>query len=285
MNAIIIGAGGQDGYFLTELLRQSGIVVTGVDRNTGLDLRNQEQVAGLFESRQPDYIFHLAANSTTSLEAWKENHDTICTGTMNILNAAQKFSPSARIFISGSGLQFVNKGIPIKETDEFYPSSLYALSRIQSVYAARYYREKGLKVYVGYFFNHDSEMRNERHINKKIALAAKSIAAGSQDQLVIGDPFVEKEFGYAGDIVKAVWLLVNQDKVYEATIGTGESHSIAEWASECFERLGLNWKDYVISDPNFTPEYKKLVSNPSTIFSLGWRPRITFSQLAEIMSR
>ena len=285
MNAIIIGAGGQDGYFLTELLRQSGIVVTGVDRNTGLDLRDQEQVAGFFESRQPDYIFHLAANSTTSQAAWKENHDTICTGTMNILNAAQKFSPSARIFISGSGLQFVNKGIPIKETDEFYPSSLYALSRIQSVYAARYYREKGLKVYVGYFFNHDSEMRSERHINKKIALAAKSIAAGSQDQLVIGDPFVEKEFGYAGDIVKALWLLVNQDKVYEATIGTGESHSIADWASECFGKLGLNWKDYVISDPNFTPEYKKLVSNPSTIFSLGWRPQTTFSQLAEIMSR
>src|SRR5258706_5661682 len=131
--------------------------------------------------RQPKYIFHLAANSTTSHYALFDNHIAISTGTINILEAVKQVSPDTKVFLSGSGLQFVNKNIPIKETDEFEASSAYSVARIHSVYAARYYRSLGIKVYVGYFFNHESPRRTERHISKMIAEAVKRIAKGSTE--------------------------------------------------------------------------------------------------------
>src|SRR4029079_12519546 len=114
----------------------------------------------------------------------------------------------------------------ISETDPFEASSIYAVNRIHTVYAARYYRALGVKAYVGYFFNHDIPLRSERHINKKIIEAAKRIAAGSKEKLEIADVNVKKEFGFAGDIVKGIWSLVDQDTVPEAMIGTGKAYAI-----------------------------------------------------------
>src|SRR6188474_2736160 len=180
MKAIIWGADGQDGFYLDALLRQKGYEVTGIgQKDIGrINISNYTQVSDLIKKDQPDFIFHLAANSTTQHFAWQENHETISTGTLNILESVKEFSPHSKIFLSGSGLQFKNEGHPISETDPFEASSIYAVNRIHTVYAARYYRALGVKAYVGYFFNHDSPLRSERHINKKIIEAAKRIAAG-----------------------------------------------------------------------------------------------------------
>ncbi|MBK9328463.1 MAG: GDP-mannose 4,6-dehydratase [Sphingobacteriales bacterium] len=286
MKAIIFGANGQDGYYLKLFLESNQVEVTGVSR-TGDYLRTNiagyQEVAELITRHKPDYIFHLAANSTTRHEALFENHETISSGTLNILEAVKNFAPATRVFISGSGLQFVNQDKPIKETDPFEARDPYSVSRIQSVYAARYYRRLGIKTYVGYFFNHDSPRRSERHMAKKIAEAAKRIAAGSKEKLEIGDSSVVKEWTFAGDVVKGIYALVSQDTVFEANIGSGAGYSIQEWLEVCFRKIGKDWKDYVILKNDFTPEYKQLVSDSSLIFSLGWKPEVTFEQLADRM--
>jgi GDPmannose 4,6-dehydratase len=246
MKAILFGANGQDGFYLKQLLEQQQIDVIGVSRNGDFlktAIADYREVAKLIESVEPDYIFHLAANSTTRHDAIFENHETISTGTLNILEAVKNFSPLSKVFISGSGLQFVNRNQPIRETDEFEARDPYSVSRIQSVYAARYFRRLGIRTYVGYFFNHDSPRRSERHMAKKITEAVKRIAAGSTEQLEIGDSSVIKEWTYAGDVVSGIWTLVQQDAVFEANIGSGKGYSIEDWLQVCFDLKGKDWKD------------------------------------------
>lgn len=282
MTAIIFGSSGQDGFYLDKLLQQQHCKVIGISRNT-ISMGDYDAVVSLIKAHQPEYTFHFAANSTTKHSALFENYATIGTGTLYILEAVKNFSPHTRVFISGSALQFKNEGDPIKETDAFETRDAYSACRIQSVYTARYYRTLGLKVYVGYFFNHDSPLRTERHISKKISEAAKRIAGGSDEKLTIGDTSAIKEWTFAGDVVKAVWALVNQDKITEAVIGSGKGYSIEDWLQQCFSAIDKDWHDHVIKDESFIPDYKQLVANPALIFSIGWKPEISFEQLANMM--
>ena len=278
MTAIIFGANGQDGFYLTQLLEQQDVSVIGVSRSGGflnIDISDFGQVCDLVKKYRSDYIFHLAANSTTRHDAIFENHETIATGTLNILEAVNQYSPETKVFISGSGLQFENKGIPIKETDPFEARDAYSVSRIQSVYAARYFRRLGLKVYVGYFFNHDSPRRTERHMAQKIASAARRIAKGSDEQLVIGDLSVVKEWAFAGDVVNGIWLLVNQDVVTEANIGSGKGYSILDWVEICFEIIKKDYRNYLIKNIGYKAEYKQLVSDNLIINNLGYKTNIS----------
>ncbi|PQJ10422.1 epimerase [Flavipsychrobacter stenotrophus] len=286
MVALIFGANGQDGYYLDGLLRAKGIEVVGVSRSGNWahgDVSNFADVEALVRTHTPDYIFHLAANSTTRHDVLFENHATISTGAFNVLEAVRQHAPACKVFLSGSGLQFKNVGLPIKETDEFEASSPYSVSRIQSVYAARYYRSLGVRAYVGYFFNHESPRRPERHMSKKIACAALRIGNGSTEQIEIGDITVKKEWAFAGDIVAGIWALVQQDNIFEATIGSGLAYSIEDWLVACFAIAGKRWQDHVTIKSGFKAEYDTLVSDPSTLISLGWKPEVSFSSLAKMM--
>jgi GDPmannose 4,6-dehydratase len=287
MTAIIFGANGQDGYYLSNLLSHKGVKVIGVSRNNSNwikgDVGNFKFVESLIYKHRPEYVFHLAANSTTRHNVVFENHETISTGTLNILESVYQTSPTTKVFISGSGLQFKNSGLPISEFDPFEASSPYCVSRIQSVYAARYYRSLGIKTYVGYFFHHDSPMRSERHLNMKIAKAALKIKEGSSGILEIGDIDVVKEYNDAEDFMRAIWMLVNQDNVFETVIGSGRGYSIRDWLDICFQKVDMNWQDFVKTNSEYSPEFKSLVSNPTTLFSLGWKPLITIHELAENM--
>ena len=287
MKAIIFGASGQDGFYLRQLLDRHNVETIGVSRSGSDavgDVADRQFVEKLIRNYQPEYVFHLAANSTTRHEAVFDNHEAVGSGTINILEAVYKHSSQSKVFLSGSAVQFENNGTPIDENTSFAPLSPYSVSRIHSVYAGRYYRSLALKVYVGYFFNHDSPHRTAQHINQKIALAAKRIATGSNEKFEIGDLSVRKEFNYAGDVVKAIWCLVNQETVLEAVIGCGKAYSIEDWLNLCFTRFGKNWRDYVIIKDNFKPEYKILVSNPALICSLGWQPETNIEELAEMMT-
>lgn len=287
MKALIFGISGQDGYYLKQLLAKHNITVIGVSRNDTQyiqgDVANYTLVEKLIKAEEPDYIFHLAANSTTRHDTIFENYATITTGTLNVLEAVYQHSPKSRVFISGSGLQFVNNNAPITETDTFEARDAYSMARIQSVYTARYYRTKGIKVYIGYFFNHDSPLRLERHINQKIALAAKRISINPKEKLSIGDVSVQKEFTYAGDVVNAIWMLINNNDVFETVIGSGLAFPISEWLNLCFAHYGLNWRDHVSITPGFTAEYKMLVSDPATLNALGWQPTVGINNLALMM--
>ncbi len=287
MIALIFGANGQDGYYLSALCKARGIEPIGVSRSGNWiagDVSCYEQVELLIKKILPTYIFHIAANSTTRHGTLFENHSTISTGTLNILEAVYIHCPKAKVFISGSGLQFKNMGNPISEDNEFEGNSPYTVARIQSVYAARYYRSLGLRVYVGYLFHHESPMRKPHHVSKMISLAVKRIASGSEEIIELGDISVKKEWTFAGDVVKGIFTLVNQNEVFEAVIGSGVPYSIENWLEQCFSIIGKYWPNHVRLCEEFTPEYKCLVSNPETMHSIGWFPTLELPELAAIMT-
>jgi GDPmannose 4,6-dehydratase len=284
---MIFGVSGQDGHFLSELYKSFGLEVIGIGRRGGShiigDVSSYEFVEGMIRHHKPTYIFHLAANSTTRHDALFDNHKTIGQGTLNILEAVRKWNKECKVFITGSGLQFKNVGKPIKESDQFDNSSSYCLARNYSVQAARYFRSIGIKVYVGYLFHHESPLRPFNHVSQIIVQAVKRISGGSNEIIELGDVSVRKEWGYAGDIAAGIVKLVNSDHVFEATIGTGIAYSIDEWVSKCFEIVGLDCVGRLHTRNDFKAEYPLLLSNPTTINSLGWTPECSFDELARRM--
>lgn len=285
MKALIFGIGGQDGYYIRELLEKKSFDVIGISRTKGTkgNINNFDFVRDLIIKIQPDLIFHLAANSTTRHSALIENHETISTGTLNILESVYQHSKHSKVFITGSGVQFKNNGLPIHETDEFEANSPYSIARIQSVYAARYYRNLGIKTYIGYLFHHESPYRKSNHLSKLTTDYIKNINQNSP-KLEIGDLTVKKEWGFAGDIVNGIFTLINQDEIFESVIGTGIAYSIEEWLKLCFELRNLDYTKYVkLKEVPFNAEYKLLVSKPETIFKLGWKPEYSLKDLASLM--
>lgn len=287
LTALIFGASGQDGIYMAKLCQSKGIMPIGIARRPGFDVQGSvsdiQLVETLVQDHKPSFIFHFAANSTTRHDSLFINHETISTGTLNILESVKKYSPNTRVLITGSGVQFKNIGEPISENSEFEAWNAYAVSRIQSVYAARYFRQLGLKVYVAYLFHHESPFRQDHHVSKMICNQIHDILAGKISKLKLGDPSVQKEWGFAGDIVDGIFTLVNQDKVFEACVGTGVVHSIYDFLSACFDQAGLSLESNLEVNVSYQAEYSKLVSCPKTIVSLGWKPRTTLSELAKIM--
>ena len=192
MKALIFGINGQDGYYLKQVCEQKQIKVVGVSRSNGNWIQGSvgdwDFVDRVTETHQPDFVFHLAANSTTRHDALLENHETISTGALNVLEAVKRHCPDTKVFITGSGVQFKNAGNPISESDEFEPKSAYSVARIQSVYAARYFRTLGIKVYVGYLFHHESPMRKPEHLSKLIASTVQRIKQGLSSSFPYSSP-------------------------------------------------------------------------------------------------
>ncbi|MBU7008558.1 GDP-mannose 4,6-dehydratase [Phosphitispora fastidiosa] len=286
MTALIFGAGGQDGFYLNRLCVEKGYRPVGISRSGDWlkgDVSNYSQVKDLIKSFRPKYIFHLAACSSTKHDALFDNHAAISTGTINILEAVYRHSRQTRVFITGSGLQFENTDKPISERNEFDPNSPYSVSRINSAYTARYFRSLGIQTYIGYLFHHESPLRKIQFVSQKIVSAAKRIAQGSSDKLQIRSISVEKEWTFSGDVVRGMLTLMEQDQVYEAVIGSGKAYSIEKWLELCFGLIGRHWQDHVCIDEDYKPEYTRLVSDPSTMFSLGWSPKVGMEELARMM--
>ena len=278
---------GQDGHYLATACRTRGIDVIGVSRSPGDwlvgDVAALEFVETVIKKHHPDFVFHLAAHSTTRHDALFEHHRTIGLGTLNVLESVRRWDPECRVFITGSGLQFINTGAPISEADPFDQNSSYVVARNYSVQAARYFRSLGMKTYVGYLFHHESPLRKPNHVSQKIAQAALRIAGGGCESIQLGDISTSKEWTFAGDVAEAVMTLVNQENVYEATIGSGEAHTIQEWLDACFGLINADWREYVSTIEGFTAEYPLLLSAPQTINSLGWRTSVSFHNLAALM--
>ena len=286
MRALVFGANGQDGHYLIEQLAARGVEAVGVSRAGPFrrgDVSRLADVEGAVKELRPSFIFHLAARSTTHHDAIFENHEAIATGALNVLESARRHVPAAKVFLAGSGLQFRNDGGPIDEDFPFAAESPYAASRIEAVYAARYYRSRGLRAYVGYLFHHESPRRKPEHLSSLIATAAARIGAGSRETLEIGDPTVVKEWTFAGDVTNGILTLVNQDVEFEAVVGSGAGYAVEAWLDRCFAAVGLQWKNHVRRKEGFRAEYPRLVSNPARLRGLGWSPRVSFDELAAMM--
>jgi GDPmannose 4,6-dehydratase len=284
--ALIFGASGQDGIYLARLCQQREIEPVTVARSKGFGICGSVSDRALVETlvrQKPDYIFHLAACSTTRHEALFENHETISTGTLNILENVFRFSPESRVLITGSGVQFKNTGHPISERTEFKAANAYAIARIQSVYAARYFRNLGVHAYVGYLFHHESPYRHPTHLSRMITDKIKRIRNGHLEKIIIGDATVEKEWSFAGDIANGLLTLTSQEDIFEAAIGSGIAYSIMDFLRECFAQSGLVLEEHVEFLKGFKPEYARLVSDPSTMNALGWRNVTDFRSLVRIL--
>jgi GDPmannose 4,6-dehydratase len=284
MTVLITGAAGQDGQYLSRLCsEQGGDVIatsqTGLERL--LNVADFRAVESMICDSKPDYVFHLAARSSLSHDALFKNHDAVVTGSMNILEACHRHCRHARIFLPGSALQFDNTELPINEETPFHAGSPYAAARIYMTYLARYYRSLGLLCYVGYLFHHDSPLRSSGHLSQRIAQAAVRIAAGSKEKLEVGSLSVEKEWTFAGDTVRAIWMMVNQDRFWETVIGSGRAFPVRNWVDACFQAAGTKGEVQEIS--GYRPDFKRLVSNPSRIQSLGWEPQVSLEELAKMM--
>lgn len=286
MKALIFGANGQDGYYLIQACRERGIEPVGIDQTGAMlhgDVADAAFVSARIHEHSPAYIVHLAALSTTRHDALFANHSAISTGTLNILEAVYQQKLPARVLLCGSGVQFQNDGSPISEQTPFAATSPYAVARIHSAYAARYYRSLGVRAYVAYLFHHESPRRPAGHVSQRVVAAARRIRDGSTEVLEIGDLTVAKEWTFAGDVVQAMLTLLGQENVFEAVIGSGETHTIQEWVETCFALAGLDWRRHVHEKEGFVPEYPMLCSHPAVIRSLGWQPRVGFRDLAMMM--
>ena len=286
--AIIFGAGGQDGFYLQKYLKESGFEVFSFTHKSGdpafrLDVSDFKNVSRVISKIRPNYIFHLAAVSSTQHKFIFENQAAIVNGALSILEAADSLVPESKIFIASSGLIFKNIGAPISEKDEFSVSSAYALARIEALKIARYYRQRGRKVYIGYLFNHESPRRPRNSVARQIAGQVADIFLGLGTHISIGNMQVIKEWTWAGDIVSAIMLFVNQDDFFEVCIGDGIGKSIAEYATTCCEVCNISLNDHLTSLDNFYSEYSFLVCDSNKIRSIGWAPSLDLKGLSKQM--
>ena len=286
-SAIIFGASGQDGCLLNNILINNKVTSHLVSRNNSPikgDVSNYDFVCSLINSIKPDYIFHFAATSNVSHEFLFENHSSISLGTINILESVKTYSKASKVFIAGSAEQFENNGEPINEFTPFKANSTYSAERIYATHISRYFREKhNVQVYLGFFFHHDSPFRKENHLNQKILNYVKNFNEDQPQKLILGDYTIKKEFNFAGDIMNAAWILVNQDKVFEAVIGSGKPYEIRKWLSLAFRKKELDWEDWVEVDKDFTAPYRSLYSDPTLIKSIGWKPKVGIENLLNMM--
>lgn len=304
--ALITGVTGQDGSYLAELLIEKGYEVHGMVRRTSTDNTERIRSIGdlrvhygdmgdsgslteLVKSVRPDEVYNLAAQSHVkiSFDVPEQTGEVVALGFMRLLEACRRFAPGARIYQAGTSEMFGVSPPPQSELTPFHPRSPYGVAKLYAHWAGINYRESyGMFVANGILFNHESPRRGENFVTRKITMAAARIAEGLQDKLVLGNLDAERDWGFAGDYVRAMWLMLQSSISDDFVIATGENHSVREFCDLAFRAVGLDYREYVEVDPKFLrpAEVPKLRGNPHKAFQkLGWKPRTTFDMLVQTM--
>ncbi len=313
--ALITGITGQDGSYLTELLLEKGYEVWGIIRrsssfHTGRidhiykdlhekprlklvygDMTDGSNLSLLINEIQPDEVYNLAAQShvrvSFDMPIFTVNTDAL--GTLRLLEAIRS-SKGAVKFYQASSSEMYGKVVEIPQTEKtpFYPRSPYACAKVYSFWQTLNYREAyGLFACNGILFNHESPRRGETFVTRKITRAATRIKCGLLDKLYLGNLDAKRDWGFAGDYVEAMWLMLQQEESDDYVIATGESHSVREFVEEVFRYLDLDWQKYVEIDKRyFRPTEVDLLQGDSSKAKkvLGWEPRVTFKELAKKMT-
>lgn len=316
--ALITGITGQDGSFLAELLLSKGYEVHGVirrassfntERLDGIYADPHERGIALFlhygdvadgtclhriiEKVQPDEIYNLAAQShvRVSFDQPEYTADVVGLGALRLLDAVREFASTregpVKVYQAGSSEMFGAAPPPQNEATPFYPRSPYAVSKVAAHWYGVNYREAyHLFIANGILFNHESERRGETFVTRKITRALSRIKLGLQKKLFLGNLDAKRDWGYAGDYVQAMWLMLQQPEPDDYVIATGESHSVREFLDEAANYLGLDWPRYVDTDPRYLrpTEVDFLQGDASKARrQLGWEPKVTFSELVRRM--
>lgn len=310
--ALITGITGQDGSYLAEQLLERGYEVHGLVRRVALeDSRHRlarlhgcldrltlhaaslESFASLYkaiETVAPDELYHLAAQSfvSYSFEDAFSTFQTNIDGTHFVLEAVRQTHPQCRVYFAGSSEMFGNAAeSPQSETTRFSPRSPYGISKVTGYELARNYREAyGMFVSSGILFNHESPRRGFEFVTRKISSHVAGIVHGRTKELRLGNLDAQRDWGFAGDYVQAMWLMLQQSEPRDYVVATGETHTVREFCELAFARVNLNWQDYVTTDPNFyrPAEVHTLLGDARRAREeLGWTPRVTFQELVDMM--
>jgi GDPmannose 4,6-dehydratase len=307
--AFICGISGQDGAYLAQLLLRRGYQVTGSSRDAQislfanlhrLNLRQEVAVESVaitdFRSVlqalikvEPDEVYNLAGQSSVGLSFQQpvETMESIGIGTLNLLEAIRFLGKPIKFYNACSGECFGDIPRAATEATPFRPRSPYAVAKAAAFWEVANYRE-AYQIFAcsGILFNHESPLRPERFVTKKIVAAACRIARGSREKLSLGNITIQRDWGWAPEYVEAMWLMLQQDKPDDYVIATGESHSLEEFVVAAFTQVGLDWRDHVIIDPEFFRPTEIAVSrgNPEKSGKvLGWRARNRMPEVVRLM--
>ncbi len=308
--ALISGISGQDGAYLAKLLLEKGYQVFGTARDAQmssfqnlekLGIRQQvtllsmalndfRSVLQTLSKAQPDEVYNLAGQSSVGLsfEQPVETLESISIGTLNLLEVIRFLQKPIRFYSAGSSECFGDTGgVPADETTSFHPRSPYAVAKATAHWEVANYREAyNLFACTGILFNHESPLRPERFVTRKIITSACRIAAGSAEKLQLGNISIARDWGFAPEYVDAMWRMLQQDTPGDYVIATGETNTLEDFVAETFAQLGLDWQEHVSTDPALIRPSEIMVSrgNPAKAFAeLGWRANNRMRDIIRIM--
>ena len=306
--ALVTGVTGQDGSYLAEFLLERGCEVIGMVRRTSTvnfdrirhlqddielvygDLLDQVSLIDILREYEPDEVYNLAAQSFVPT-SWKQpvfTAEASALGVTRMLEAIRTVNPDIKFYQASSSEMFGKVvEVPQNEKTRFYPRSPYGVAKVYGHYITVNYRESyGVFACSGILFNHGSQRRGLEFVERKVAHGAVRIKLGLAEELRLGNLDAERDWGYAGDYVEAMWMMLQQPEPDDYVVGTGVTHSVRELCKVAFSYLGLNWEDYVVSDPKFfrPAEVDQLVADPRKARKvLGWEPKVSFEELVHMM--
>jgi len=308
MRALITGITGQDGSYLAELLLEKGYQVYGMVRRASTenferinhirdkialvqaDLLDQLSIINLIDKLKPEEVYNLAAQSFVPT-SWSQ---PVLTGEFNalgvtkVLEAIRLVNPKIRFYQASSSEMFGKvREVPQTEKTPFYPRSPYGVAKVYAHWITVNYRESyGIHASSGILFNHESPRRGKEFVTRKVTDGVARIKSGLADQLFLGNLKAKRDWGFAGDYVEAMWLMLQQKKPEDYVIATGENHSVQELVEIAFEQAGLNWKKHVKVDPKLVrPAEVDVLLGDSSLAQkkLGWKPKVKFEDMIKKM--
>jgi len=306
--AIITGVTGQDGSYLAEFLLAKGYKVVGMVRRSSTvtferiqhiqddivivqgDLHDQSSLVDLIEEHRPDEVYNLAAQSFVPT-SWNQpvlTGEVTALGVTRLLEAIRLVHPKTRFYQASSSEMFGKVlEVPQRETTPFYPRSPYGVAKVYSHWITVNYRESyDMFAVSGILFNHESPRRGLEFVTRKVTHGAARIKLGLKDKLALGNLQAERDWGFAGDYVEAMWLMLQADKAEDYVVGTGQTHSVEKLCKEAFGTVGLDYKEHVVQDDRFyrPAEVDQLVADPSKAKKdLSWQPKVDFKALVGMM--
>lgn len=306
--ALITGVTGQDGSYLAEFLLERGYRVVGMVRRTSTlnfhriahiqdklelvpgDLSDQISLIRILEEYQPDEVYNLAAQSFVQT-SWNQpvfTGDVTALGVTRVLDAIRIVNPKIRMYQASSSEMFGKVvEVPQRETTPFYPRSPYGVAKVYGHWITINYRESyNMHATSGILFNHESPRRGLEFVTRKITHQAARIKLGLADELRLGNLDARRDWGFAGDYVRAMWLMLQRDDPQDYVISTGDTHSVEQFLGVAFGHLDMDWREFVVQDERFMrpAEVDLLVGDPAKAGrDLGWEPKVTFAELVRMM--
>jgi GDPmannose 4,6-dehydratase len=306
--ALITGITGQDGSYLAELLLEKGYDVIGLHRRSSTvtferishltdhltlvpaDLLDESSLIRVLKDHRPNEVYNLAAQSfvQTSFAQPILTGEVTAIGVTRLLEAILMVDPSIRYYQASSSEMF-GKVLEVPQTERtpFYPRSPYGVAKVYGHWITVNYRESyGLHASSGILFNHESPRRGLEFVTRKVTFSAAAIKLGLQKTVALGNLDAQRDWGYAADYVRAMWLMLQQDEPGDYVVATGETHPVRELCQIAFDQVGLNWEDHVVVDDQFLrpAEVDLLIGDPSKArTALGWKPEVGFEELVRMM--